>query len=189
MVVPNQIIDRTTKRASTFFGNGLVVHVPFADPFCPVLTKILLQAGRKAGVTVHEGGTYVTVEGPQFSTRAESNLYRSWRASIIGMTVLPEARLAREAEICYASLALVTDYDCWYEASESVTASMIIETMRGNVDNAKKVIKLAAADIPEKRECACAEALRTSIVTAPDKIPASIKRDLALLLGKYLPLD
>ncbi len=187
MVIPDQVIDRTTKRVNTFFGNGLVVHVPFADPFCPSLGKVLHDAGVKAGVTVHKGGTYLSMEGPSFSTRAESDLYRSWGASIIGMTILPEAKLAREAEMCYTSLAVVSDYDCWHETHASVTASTIIETMKNNVANAKKIIRLAAASIPQARECECPEALKTSIITAPDKIPASLKRDLAVLIGKYLP--
>lgn len=187
MVVPDQIIDRTTKRENTFFGNGIVVHAPFGDPFCPILSKILYETGLKEGVKMHQGGTFVTMEGPLFSTRAESNMYRSWGASIIGMTVLPEAKLAREAEMCYASLALVTDYDCWREACEPVTAAMIIETMQANVANAKKIIMAAAAAIPLKRECSCRQTLKTAIVTAPDKVPPQIKRKLKLLLGKYLP--
>lgn len=187
MVIPDQIIDRTTKRVSTFFGNGLAVHAPFADPFCPALSKVLYGACVKAGVTVHKGGTYIAMEGPLFSTRAESNLYRSWGASIIGMTVIPEAKLVREAEMCYASLALVTDYDCWHEMHASVTASDIIETMKNNVANAKKIIRLTAVSLPNTRECECPEALKTSIITAQDKIPASLKRDLSLLIGKYLP--
>ena len=187
MVIPDQIIDRTTKRVNTFFGDGLVVHVPFADPFCPALSKVLYDACVKVGVKVRKGGTYITMEGPPFSTRAESNLYRSWGASIIGMTILPEAKLAREAEMCYASLALVTDYDSWHDTYTSVTASSIIETMKNNVANAKRIVRLAATSILQERKCECPEALKTSIITAPDKIPANLKRELALLIGKYIP--
>lgn len=187
MVVPDQVIDRTTKRENTFFGKGIVAHVAFAEPFCPVLSKILYGAGLKAGVKMHKGGAYLTMEGPQFSTKAESNLYRSWGASIIGMTALPEAKLAREAEICYGCLALVTDYDCWRESTESVTILMVLDIMHRNVANAKSIIKMATAAVPPERECDCSNALSNSIVTAPDSIPPGTKKDLSLLLGKYLP--
>ncbi len=187
MVVPDQIIDRTTRRETTFFGSGLVVHAPFADPFCPVLCEVLYDAGLKEGVTMHRGGTWITMEGPHFSTRAESNLYRSWGASVIGMTVLPEAKLAREAEICFASLALVTDYDCWRDASEPVTGAMIIETLNKNVAAARRIVKEAVARIPEKRPCPCSHALETGIITAPDKIPPRTRQELSILLKKYLP--
>ncbi|MBI2934916.1 MAG: S-methyl-5'-thioadenosine phosphorylase [Chloroflexi bacterium] len=187
MVVPDQIIDRTTQRHTTFFGNGIVVHAPFGDPFCPVLSAILYDSGIKEGITMHRGGTWITMEGPHFSTRAESQLYRSWGAGVIGMTVLPEAKLAREAEVCFASLALITDYDCWQEICEPVTAAMIIETLKKNVAGARRVIKEAITRIPEKRECACGRALETAIVTTPDLIPPQIRQDLAPLLKKYLP--
>ncbi|MDZ4246857.1 MAG: S-methyl-5'-thioadenosine phosphorylase [Dehalococcoidia bacterium] len=188
MVVPDQVIDRTVHRVNTFFDHGIVVHVPFADPFCPELRAVLYRSGEESGVRMHPKGTFIVMEGPQFSTRAESHLYRSWGADLIGMTILPEARLAREAEICYASLALVTDYDCWHESLESVTIAMVLETMNKNVANAKNIIKLAAGRISAGRKCGCGETLKTSIVTAPERIPSSVKKDLAPLLGKYLPV-
>lgn len=187
LVIPDQLIDRTTNRVNTFFGHGLVVHIPFADPFCPVLSQLLYQAARDIGVTVHEGGTFVVMEGPPFSTRAESRLHQSWGADIIGMTVLPEAKLAREAEICYASMAWVTDYDSWHKKKyEPVTVELIIEIMHKNIDYAKRIIKSVTALIPERRECECATALKTAIVTAPDRISTQMKKDLALLIGKYI---
>ncbi|MBI4332959.1 MAG: S-methyl-5'-thioadenosine phosphorylase [Chloroflexi bacterium] len=189
MVVPDQLIDRTVKRESTFFGRGIVAHVAFSDPFCPILSDILYRAAAGQGVKTHKGGDFVVMEGPQFSTRAESNLYRSWGASLIGMTVLPEAKLAREAEICYASLALVTDYDCWHETCEPVTIGVVLATMQQNVANARRIISAAAAAIPGRRDCSCAEALKTAIVTAPDMMPEQVKRDLSLLLGKYFPVS
>jgi len=185
MVIPDQIIDRTTSRVNSFFGGGVVVHAPFADPFCPVLSQILYEATQEVGVKVHKGGAFVAMEGPSFSTRAESRLYRSWGASIIGMTVLPEARLAREAEMCYASLACVTDYDSWHERYEVVTADLIIETLHKNIDNAKRIIKLAVSRIPQNRECQCPTALRNAIVTK--YIPEKLKRDLAPLISRYIP--
>jgi len=187
LVIPDQLIDRTKSRVNTFFEGGLVAHVSFADPFCPVLSDILYQAAIDVGATVHKGGTYLAMEGPLFSTKAESNLYRSWGASVIGMTALPEAKLAREAEICYATLACVTDYDCWHETEESVTIEMALANLAKNVDTAKKIVRTASAKIPQDRECGCAEALKNAIITAPDKIPAQMKRDLKLLIGKYIP--
>ena len=186
MVIPHQIIDRTKSRASTFFEEGIVAHVPFAEPFCPVLSHILYQAAQEAGARVHQGGTFIVMEGPSFSTKAESYLHRSWGASIIGMTALPEAKLAREAEICYASVACVTDYDCWHETHEPVSIEMVLDIMRRNIDTAKRIIRIAASRIPEKRECACASALKNSIVTAPSHIPPKTKRDLNLLIGRYI---
>jgi len=186
LVIPDQLIDRTRSRVSTFFSGGIVVHVPFAEPFCPVLSEILLKAAQEGGVTIHAKGTYVAMEGPAFSTRAESRLYRSWGADIIGMTILPEAKLAREAEMCYASIACVSDYDSWQERSEPVTAEVIIDIMHKNVDAAKKIIKLAVARIPEKRGCECASALKTAIVTNPKLIPPDMKKHLHLLIGKYI---
>jgi 5'-methylthioadenosine phosphorylase len=186
LVIPDQIVDRTRHRVDSFFDNGLVVHIPFAEPFCLVLSEILYQAARDAGATVHKGGTFIAMEGPQFSTRAESRLYCSWGASIIGMTVLPEAKLAREAEMCYASVACVTDYDCWHEEKEPVTVETILAILAENVDTAKGVIKIASSRIPRRRDCECAHALRTGIVTPPALIPAQMKRELALLIGKYL---
>ncbi|MCL0065347.1 S-methyl-5'-thioadenosine phosphorylase [Dehalococcoidia bacterium] len=186
LVIPDQIIDRTRNRADSFFGNGLVVHVAFAEPFCPVLSEILYQAARDAGATVHKGGTFIAMEGPQFSTRAESRLYRSWGASIIGMTVLPEAKLAREAEMCYASLACVTDYDCWHDEKEPVTVETILAILAENVGTAKEIIKVASPRIPGRRDCECAYALRTGMVTPPGLIPEQMKNDLAVIIGKYL---
>jgi 5'-methylthioadenosine phosphorylase len=186
LLIPDQVIDRTRNRISTFFGDGIVAHIEFADPFCPVLSQILHKAAQEAGATVHKGGTFVAMEGPAFSTRAESRLYRSWGADIIGMTVLPEAKLAREAEICYASIACVTDYDSWHETNEPVSVDAILANQRKNIENAKKIIKLAVGRIPEVRGCACASALGPALVTAPDLIPAAQKKKLGLLIGKYM---
>jgi 5'-methylthioadenosine phosphorylase len=187
LVIPDQIIDRTKGRVNTFFSGGIVAHVGFADPYCPVLSQILYQACEEVGATVHKGGTYVVMEGPLFSTKAESNLYRSWGASVIGMTALPEAKLAREAEICYAAIACVTDYDCWHETEESVTIEMALANLTKNVDTAKGIIKIATARLPQNRECPCAQALKDAIITSPDKIPGQVKSDLGLLIGKYIP--
>ena len=186
LVVPDQIIDRTKGRVNSFFDGGLVAHVSFAEPFCPTLSNILYHAALDVGANVHQEGTYIAMEGPLFSTKAESNMYRSWGASIIGMTALPEAKLAREAEICYATLACITDYDTWHETEESVTIEMALANLMLNADKAKKIIGLVAARIPEKRECGCAEALENAIITAPEKIPVRIKEDLELLIGKYV---
>ena len=186
LVIPSQFIDRTKSRVNTFFGGGLVAHVGFSEPFCPVLSQILNQAAMVAGARVHHGGTYVATEGPLFSTKAESYLYRSWGASVIGMTALPEAKLAREAEICYATLACVTDYDCWHETHESVTIEMVVANLRQNVDTAKKILRLVVARIPDRRECHCATALKNAIITSPEYIPAQMKKELALLIGKYV---
>jgi len=190
IVIPDQIIDRTKSRVNTFFGDGIVVHATFADPFCPVLSQLLYQAayydvGGKVP-RVHPGGTYLAMEGPLFSTRAESNLYRSWRASVIGMTAIPEAKLAREAEICYATIACVTDYDCWHEVHESVTIDMVISNLMRSVEAAKEIVKKASAQLPKRRECGCATALRDAIITSRELIPPKKKEELALLLGKYL---
>ena len=186
LVIPDQLIDRTRSRVNTFFGGGVVAHVGFAEPFCPVLSDILYRAATDTGAGVHKGGTYVVMEGPLFSTRAESHLYRSWGASVIGMTALPEAKLAREAEICYATVACATDYDCWREAEESVTVEMVIANLQQNVSRAKQIVKTAVSNIPQERTCACATALKNAIITAPDKIPQNKRRELALLIGKYV---
>jgi 5'-methylthioadenosine phosphorylase len=186
LLIPDQIIDRTRGRVSTFFGGGIVAHIPFAEPFCPVLSQILYQAAREAGATVHPKGTYVTMEGPAFSTRAESRLYRSWGADIIGMTALPEAKLAREAEICYAIIGCVSDYDSWWQPGEPVRVDTIITTLRRNADIAKKIIRLAVSRIPEQRNCECATALEMAIITAPEVMPAEQKKKLDLIIGKYL---
>ncbi|MCJ7618617.1 MAG: S-methyl-5'-thioadenosine phosphorylase [Anaerolineae bacterium] len=186
IVIPDQIIDRTKGRASTFFGNGLAVHVSFAEPFCPQLSTVLYEAAKKTGAKVHLGGTYVCIEGPRFSTKAESKMHRSWGVDIIGMTAMPEAVLAREAEICYASLALSTDYDVWHETEAPVTADMVVQTVLKNVETAKKTIKEAVLLVPTDRACGCESALSVAIQTARDRIPGRVKRELAPLLGKYL---
>ena len=185
MVVPDQIIDRTKGRPSTFFDKGIVVHIGFAEPFCPQLSDLLSDQAARLQVPVHEGGTYLAMEGPQFSTVAESNLYRSWGASIIGMTAAPEAKLAREAEMCYAVLASSTDYDVWHPDHDFVTVEMIISNLGKNVDNARKILKGAISGMPEPT-CSCQAALADAIVTAPDLVPASVKKELAPLIGKYL---
>ncbi len=189
MVVPDQFVDRT-KRAATFFGRGLVAHVAFAHPFCADLRGVMDEACTAAGATHHRGGTYVCIEGPQFSTRAESELYRSWGMDVIGMTNLPEARLAREAEICYVTLAMVTDYDCWHPDHESVTADQIIQNLVKNAVTAQAVLRSALQRVPrEPRRCECATALRSSLVTAPELVPAQLKRDLAPIIGRYMPAE
>ncbi len=186
MVIPDQIIDRTKSRDNTFFGKGIVAHVAFADPFCPVLSKLLLEEAQTVAPRVHKGGTYVVMEGPLFSTRAESMIYRSWGASVIGMTALPEGKLAREAEICYATLACSTDYDCWYEHAESVSVEMIVANLSRNVENAKKIVKKVIARIPPKRECGCSSALNNAIITDRSLIPPARKKELGLLVNKYI---
>lgn len=186
IVIPDQFLDRTRQRRSTFFGDGCVAHVAFADPLCGELGALLAQAGRDAGAAIHEGGTYLCMEGPQFSTRAESLLYRSWGVDVIGMTNLQEAKLAREAEICYATMALSTDYDCWYEGEEDVTIAQVIEYMNKNVDMARKIVETVVPRIPEERTCGCANALENSIMTAPEAIPAGTKEKLKDIIGKYV---
>jgi 5'-methylthioadenosine phosphorylase len=186
LVIPDQIIDRTRGRASTFFGDGVVAHISFAEPFCPSLSQILYKSSKESGATVHETGTYIAMEGPAFSTRAESRLYRSWGADIIGMTALPEAKLAREAEICYSSIACVTDYDSWMERSAPVTADVIIGCMQRNVALAKRIIKSAIGKITAERDCECARSLETAIVTAPASLTLEQKRKFDLLIGKYI---
>ncbi len=188
IVIPDQFIDRTRQRRSTFFGDGCEAHISFADPVCGRLAAIVAEAGRHAGATIHEGGTYVCMEGPQFSTRAESLVYRSWGVDVIGMTNLQEAKLAREAEICYATMALATDYDCWYEGEEDVTIAQVIETMNNNVDMAKKIVETAVPRIPETRtECGCATAMQYGVMTDPAAIPAATKEKLKDIIGKYIP--
>ncbi|MEE9365315.1 MAG: S-methyl-5'-thioadenosine phosphorylase [Dehalococcoidales bacterium] len=186
LLIPDQLIDRTRGRVSTFFGEGIVAHIPFGEPFCPSLSQLVYGAAKDAGATAHQGGTYVVMEGPAFSTKAESLLYRSWGADVIGMTALPEAKLAREAEICYAVIACITDYDCWRRGHDAVTAEMIIGRLRQNVDTAKRIIKLAVQKVPPKRDCDCATALSTALITAPDVMPEAQKQKLDLLIGKYL---
>jgi 5'-methylthioadenosine phosphorylase len=186
ILVPDQFFDRTRGRISTFFGRGLVAHIAFAHPVCPVLSKIAADAVEKVGATVHRGGTYVNMEGPQFSTLAESRLYRSWGMDVIGMTNLQEAKLAREAEICYATLALVTDYDCWHPDHDSVTVELIVGNLLQNAVTAQKVIAEAVGHIEGTRTCECATALATSLITQRDMIPEQTKRELDPIVGKYL---
>jgi len=186
LVIPGQIIDRTTSRVNTFFGQGLVAHVGLAEPFCPKLSRLLYETSRQAGATVHQGGTCIVIEGPSFSTMAESFLYRSWGASVVGMTTMPEARLAREAEMCYATLAFVTDYDCWHHSEESVTVEMVVANLQQSAELAKNIVKTVLGQVPRQRDCACATALKDAIITSPEQIPAYLKKDLALLIGKYL---
>jgi len=186
LVIPDQFLDRTRGRISTFFGNGIVAHVGFAHPFCKPLSVIAFDSARQAGATVHQGGTYVCMEGPQFSTLAESNLYRRWGMDIIGMTNLQEAKLAREAEICYSTIALVTDYDCWHPSHDEVTVDMIVANLTQNAQTAQQVIAAAVDALPFERTCECATALKHAVITRPDAIPGEAKQRLAPLVGKYL---
>jgi 5'-methylthioadenosine phosphorylase len=185
-VIPDQFIDRTFLRHATFFGEGLVAHVAFGDPVCGTVAQAIFAGAQSAGVNSKSGGVYVCMEGPQFSTRAESNLYRSWGADVIGMTNLQEAKLAREAEICYATLAMVTDYDCWHEGHESVTVDQIVAVLNQNAANAAKTIRSAVAAMPRERSCACAKALEFAILTDRSQIPQATREKLQLLVGKYL---
>jgi 5'-methylthioadenosine phosphorylase len=188
MVIPDQFVDRTVQRKSTFFGRGLVAHVAFAHPFCPDLSKRMAESCREAGATFHVGGAYLCIEGPHFSTRAESELYRSWGMDVIGMTNLTEAKLAREAEICYSTLAMVTDYDCWHPDHDSVTAEYVIGNLGKNAATAKAVLRAAVRRLPEgtPRECECAHALRSALVTPPHLVPESVKKDLAPIVARYV---
>lgn len=187
IVIPDQFIDRTNgTRTGTFFGNGIVAHVPFADPVCPELSRILATAARTAGATVHEGGTYICMEGPAFSTRAESNLYRSFGVSVIGMTNIPEAKLAREAEICYGVIALATDYDCWHQAHDDVSVEAIIAIIKSNVTMARSIIRGTAAGIGTAASCGCGSALQHALITDPSVITEQSKEALAEIVGKYL---
>jgi 5'-methylthioadenosine phosphorylase len=185
-VIPDQFIDRTYHRVSTFFGHGIVAHVAFADPVCSEVAGAIGQSCKDIGVVGAGGGTYICIEGPQFSTKAESNLYRSWGAAVIGMTNLQEAKLAREAEICYATMAMVTDYDCWHPGHDSVTVEQIVKVLNTNAENAARVVKQAVALMPRQRQCKCGSALAFAILTDPTKIPAATRQKLALLLDKYL---
>ena len=186
IVIPDQFFDRTKGRPSTFFGCGLAGHVGFAHPFCHVLSGLVRESGRQAGATVHEGGTYVCMEGPQFSTLAESRLYRAWSMDIVGMTNLQEAKLAREAEICYATIALVTDYDCWHPSHDSVTVEIVMANLTQNARMAQEIIAGAVARLPYARTCECVSALKYALVTRPDAISDQVKRELAPIIGKYL---
>jgi 5'-methylthioadenosine phosphorylase len=185
-LIPDQFIDRTFLRTATFFGDGIVGHVAFGDPVCATVAQTIAKACAAEGVVGKSGGTYVCMEGPQFSTRAESNLYRSWGADVIGMTNLQEAKLAREAEICYATMAMVTDYDCWREGHDDVTVEQIVAVLHQNAANAARVVKAAVAAMPSDRSCACASALKYAILTDRSAIPADTKQKLDLLIGKYL---
>jgi 5'-methylthioadenosine phosphorylase len=186
IVIPDQFFDRTKGRISTFFGTGLVAHVAFAHPICPQLAALAGDSAASVGAKVHRGGTYVCMEGPQFSTLAESQLYRSWGMDVIGMTNLQEAKLAREAEMCYVTLALVTDYDCWHPGHDSVTVDMIIATLMQNAQTAQQAIANAVEHMPASRSCGCGSALQHALITRPEAIPAQMKKDLAPLIGKYL---
>jgi 5'-methylthioadenosine phosphorylase len=186
LVIPDQFVDRTWGRISTFFGSGLVAHVGFAHPFCRRLSEIAFRSAQNAGATVHKGGTYVCMQGPQFSTLAESNLYRSWGMDIIGMTNLQEAKLAREAEICYTTIALVTDYDCWHPSHDAVTVDMIVANLIQNAQTAQQVIASAVDELPFDRSCECATALKYALITRPEVIPADTKQRLAPIVRKYL---
>jgi len=186
IVVPDQFFDRTKGRISTFFGRGLVAHVAFAHPLCADLSKTAGDAAASVGATVHRGGTYVNMEGPQFSTLAESKLYRSWGMDVIGMTNLQEAKLAREAEICYATLALVTDYDCWHPDHDSVTVDLIVANLMQNAATAKKTIAEAVGRIAGPRTCACKDALATAIITRPEHVPEQTRKELAPIIGRYM---
>ncbi len=189
LIIPDQLFDRTKSRVNSFYEGGIVVHCTFAEPFCPTLRTLLLQSSHELDdVKVHEGGTYVCMEGPLFSTRAESNVYRKLGMDIIGMTALPEAKLAREAELCYATIACATDYDCWHESEASVTIEMIMGNLNANVTNAQRILQSVAQKIPSSRTelaCGCEHALATSIVTDPALIPAEVKEKYKLLIGKY----
>jgi 5'-methylthioadenosine phosphorylase len=186
IVIPDQFIDRTRGRISTFFGEGLVAHVAFADPVCGVLSRLLREAAEGAGARVHPEGTYLCMEGPAFSTRAESRLYRSWGAAVIGMTNLQEAKLAREAEICYATLAMATDYDCWRVEEEAVTVAEVVARLQQNADTAARIITAVLPKLPGERACPCATALKNALLTAPGAIPPETRRRLDLLVGRYL---
>ena len=186
IVIPDQFFDRTKGRISTFFGRGLVAHVGFAHPFCSVLSAIAADSVQAVGATVHRGGTYVNMEGPQFSTLAESKLYRSWGMDVIGMTNLQEAKLAREAEICYTTLALVTDYDSWHPDHDTVTVELIVANLMQNAKTAQQAIAEAVGRISGPRTCACKDALATAIITRPESVPAQTKRELQPIIGKYI---
>lgn len=186
LVVPDQFYDHTKLRSSTFFGEGIVAHTSLADPVCNDLASVLAKTAKDLGYKTHKGGTYICMEGPQFSTRAESNIYRQWGVSIIGMTNISEVKLAREAEICYSTLALSTDYDCWHATEENVNAEMVVEVINKNVKAAKHVLKEIATSIPDERKCPCKDALKFAIVTDREKIPAQTKKNLEPIIGRYI---
>ena len=188
MVLPDQFVDRTRKRTDTFFGNGIAAHVPFSQPICPQLSATIHTTIQELGFPVHRGGTYLCIEGPQFSTKAESTIYRSWNVDVIGMTNLQEAKLAREAELCYATIALVTDYDCWREEEEdNLSIEMIIDNLTKNTEKVKEVIRTVLPEINAmERNCLCCNALNNAIITQGDMIPTAVKKDLEIIIGKHL---
>ena len=185
-VIPDQFFDRTRHRIDTFFGDGVVAHIAFADPICAEMANVVQSACKKAGIAAKRGGTYVCMEGPQFSTKAESNVYRGWGMDVIGMTNLQEAKLAREAEICYVTIAMVTDYDCWHPHHDSVTVDQIVAVLVKNAENASTVVRETVAALPTGRSCKCGSALAHAILTDRSKIPAATRERLKLILGKYL---
>ena len=189
LVVPSQFFDATKRRVSSFFGEGIVAHVGMADPVCPTVAAALEKAARATGANVHRGGTYICIEGPQFSSKAESRIYRTWGVDVIGMTNMPEAKLAREAELCYATLALVTDYDVWHESHETVTVEAVIQNLLKNVATAKDVLRQVIPTLGPPRACPCASLLQNAVITSPAAFPLDTRRRLDLLLGKYFPLD
>ena len=188
-VVPDQFFDRTRHRVDTFFGDGVVAHIAFADPVCGQMATVVEGACKKVGVTGKKGGTYLNMEGPQFSTKAESNIYRSWGMDVIGMTNLQEAKLAREAEICYVTIAMVTDYDCWHPHHDVVTVDQIVAVLVKNAENAARVLRETVAAMPTERTCKCGSALAHAIITDRDKIPTATRRKLSLILDKYFPQE
>jgi 5'-methylthioadenosine phosphorylase len=187
LVIPDQFFDATKRRVSSFFGDGIVAHVGMADPVCPTLAGALEKAARATGAGVHRGGTYLCIEGPQFSTRAESQIYRGWGVDVIGMTNMPEAKLAREAELCYATLALVTDYDVWHEEHDAVNVEQVIQVLMKNVATAKDVLRRLIPAVESRRTCGCPDLLKNAVITQPEKFPAGTRRRLDLLLSKYFP--
>ena len=186
LVIPDQIIDRTRQRHNTFFDEGIVAHVGFAEPFCPAASGVIAEAGRDVGVNTHSGGTLIVMEGPAFSTKAESFMYRSWGAGIIGMTALPEAKLAREAEMCYATMAWITDYDCWHESEESVTVEMVVQNLLQNVAASKEMLHRVIPQLGPAESCACNDALKDAIITDPRGISDEMKHKLAPIVGRYI---
>jgi len=189
LVVPAQFFDATRRRLSSFFGDGIVAHVGMADPVCPALADALEKAARATGASVHRGGTYICIEGPQFSTRAESSIYRGWGVDVIGMTNMPEAKLAREAELCYATLALVTDYDVWHETHAAVSVETVVQNLLRNVTTAKDVLRRVIPAVSASRTCPCPDLLRNAVITQPSAFPIATRRRLELLVGKYFPLS
>jgi 5'-methylthioadenosine phosphorylase len=189
LVIPAQFFDATRRRVSSFFGDGVVAHVGMADPVCPTLAGALEKSARATGASVHRGGTYICIEGPQFSTRAESSIYRGWGMDVIGMTNMPEAKLAREAELCYATLALVTDYDVWHETHDAVSVEVVVQNLLRNVATAKDVLRRVIPAVSASRTCPCPDLLRDAVITQPSAFPIATRRRLELLVGKYFPLS